>query len=482
MGIPSASPPRYLQLAERLAQSIAGAAFRAGDRLPSVRELAASERVSVSTAVAAYRDLEDRRLVQARPKSGFFVMARRPAFPEPETHRKTRSVPESVGVSRLIMEILEAARDPDVVPLAAASPGGIHVMPPQKIARALGSRLRREPGLATLYRMGPGYAPLRRAIAQHAFTYGCLLDPDDIVVTNGCMEALTLALRALVRPGQAVAIESPTYFSVLQILESLGIKALEVPTNPRTGMSVDALEFMTRRPGAVAAVVVSANFSNPLGSLMLDSEKRRLAHLMQERGIPVIEDDVYGDVYFGERRPRPIKHWDRTGNVLLCSSFSKTLAPGLRVGWIDPGRFREAVTMLKFTTSVTTSELVQAAAAELIGAGGFERHLRQLRRVFRAQVEKTTLAVEQYFPAACRITRPQGGFVLWIELPERVDGLALFWQALAAGVSIAPGVMFSASGTYRHHIRISCGNPYSDATDGALQRLGAIAKDLDGDG
>lgn len=474
----SAPSPRYRILAERLAQSIAAAAFRAGDRLPSVRELAAAERVSVATAVAAYRDLEDRRLIQARPKSGFFVAARRPSFPEPETHRRTRPVPESVSVSGLIMEILDAARDSSMVPLASASPSDIHVMPSRKVARALGARLQREPGLATHYRMGPGYAPLRRAIAQHAFGYGCLLEPDDIVVTNGCMEALTLALRALVKPGQAVALESPTYFSVLQILESLGIKALELPTNPRTGLSVDALEFITREPGAVAAVVVSANFSNPLGSLMPDAEKRRLARLMEERGIPVIEDDVYGDIHFGEQRPRPIKHWDRSGNVLLCASFSKTLAPGLRVGWIAPGRYRDAVTMLKFTTSVTTSELVQAAAAELIGAGGFERHLRKLRDLFRVQVERTTQAVEQYFPAGCRVTRPQGGFVLWIELPEAIDALALFWKSLEAGVSIAPGVMFSATATYRHHIRISCDNPFSDVTNDALARVGAIARDL----
>ncbi|MFO1318218.1 MAG: PLP-dependent aminotransferase family protein [Burkholderiales bacterium] len=478
MGNPSESVPRYRLLAERLAKSIAAAAFRAGDRLPSVRELAAAEQVSIGTAVAAYRALEDRRLIQARPKSGFFVAPRRPTFPEPETHRKVRAVPEPVSVSRLIMEILEAARDPTVVPLAAASPSELHVMPSQKVARALASRLRREPGLATLYRMGPGHASLRRAIAQHAFGYGCLLEPDDVIVTNGCMEALTLALRALVKPGQAVAIESPTYFSVLQILESLGIQALEVPTNPRTGMSVDALEFMTRAPGTIAAVVVSANFSNPLGSLMPDGCKHRLAQLMQERGIPVIEDDVYGDVHFSERRPRPIKHWDRSGNVLLCSSFSKTLAPGLRVGWIAPGRFREAITMLKFTTSVTTSELVQAAAAELIGNGGFEHHLRKLRHLFRLQVEKTTRSIEQHFPTGCRITRPQGGFVLWIEMPERIDSLTLFWRALAAGVSIAPGVMFSATGTYRHHVRISCGNPFSDATNEALARLGAIAREL----
>ncbi len=464
----------YRSLADRLARSVASGAYRSGDRLPSVRALAGRERVSVATAVAAYRDLEDRRLIEARPRSGYFVAPRRLLPPEPDGAGRPRRAPTLVGVSRHVMEIMQAARDPGVFSLAAACPWAGHMFPASKVSQAIASRLRRDPGLATSYRMTSGYEPLRRAVARRAFLHGCSLSPEEIVVTNGCMEALTLALRATTRPGQTVAIESPTYFSLLQILESLGLDVLELPTHPRTGVSVDALEIATRTPGAVSAVVLIPSFSNPLGSLMPDAARRRLVELMAERRIPVIEDDVYGDIHFGERRPRPMKSWDRDGGVLLCSSFTKTVSPGLRVGWIAPGRWRDEVAMLKFTTSVTTSELNQAAVAELIETSGFERHLRRLRATFRDQVERTASAVARWFPADCRVTRPAGGFVLWVELPPGVDSLDLFRRGLANGVSIAPGVLFSASGSFDHHIRISCGDRFTDDTEKALQTLGSL--------
>jgi len=475
MNLEGASVLLYRNLADRLARSVEAGAYRAGDRLPSVRALAGRERVSVATAVAAYRELEDRRIIQARPRSGYFVAPRRLLPPEPDGTHRPRRLPTLDGVNRHVMEIMQAARDPGVFSLAAACPGSEHAFPAAKVSRALATRLRRDPGLATSYRMGSGYDPLRRGIARHAFLYGCSLEPDDLIITNGCMEALTLALRATTRPGQTVAIESPTYFSLLQILESLGLRVLELPTNPRTGISLEALELATRRPAEVAALVLIPSFSNPLGSLMPDTARRRVVELMAVRRIPVIEDDVYGDIHFGERRPRPLKSWDRDGGVLLCSSFTKTISPGLRVGWIAPGRWRDEVAMLKFTTSVTTSELNQAAVAELMETGGFERHLRRLRLAFREQVERTAESVARWFPAECRVTRPSGGFVLWVELPPEVDSLDLFRRGLANGVSIAPGVLFSASGSFDHHIRISCGHPFDARTDDALRTLGALA-------
>ena len=475
---PQLSDTLYRALADRLAAGMASGAFRPGDRLPSVRVLAARENVSVSTAIAAYRELEDRGLIVVRPKSGFFVAAAWRALPEPRMHGTRPPLPSDVGVNGVIMEILEASRDPTVVPLAAASPGPEHMYPAAQVRRELGARLMREPTLATTYRMGAGYEPLRRAIARHAFTYGCLIEPDELVVTNGCMEALTLALRAITRAGQTIAIESPTYFSVLQIVESLGVKVLELPTNPRHGVAFDTLEVVTRTPGAIAAIVLMPNFSNPLGGRMPDEAKRRVVELMHQRGIPIVEDDVYGDLHFGDRRPKPMKSWDRHGNVVLCSSFSKTMAPGLRVGWMAPGRFRRDIALLKFTTSVTTSELAQAAVAELLASGSYERHLRKLRAAFARQVARATAVIGESFPQGSRVTRPEGGFVLWVELPERVDAMALFHRALAEGVSIAPGAMFSASGMYPHHIRISCGHTHTAAVDVALRTVGAIAAEL----
>jgi DNA-binding transcriptional MocR family regulator len=326
--------------------------------------------------------------------------------------------------------------------------------------------------------MVAGNRALQHQIARRAFDHGCDLDPDALVITNGCMEALNLALRAVAKPGDVVAIESPTYFGILQIVESLGLRAIEIPTSPRTGLSVDALELATRRPGAVAALVVMPNFSNPLGSLMPDAAKRRMVALMAERGIPVVEDDIYGDLHFEARRPRPAKAFDREGGVMLVSSFTKTVAPGLRVGWIAPGRWLPQVSMLKFINTVSTAELGQEVIAEFLATGGYDRHLRALRSAFRDQVSRMSEAIGRYFPPETRVTRPRGGFVLWVELPAAVDAGELFRLAARQGVSLAPGVIFSPSGRHRHHLRVSCGYPWSERIEGAVRTVGALVHGL----
>ncbi len=466
----------YLQLAQRYADAIGSGALAPGERLPSVRTLAVRERVSVATALAAYRHLENRRLVEARPKSGYFVRLRPPRLPEPES-RAVKRAPAFVGVNQLVMEILDASQDPDVVALAAACPSS-ELFPAAKLQRMLAARARRRPETLSEYRMSTGAESLRHQIARRAVGYGCRIEPEEIVITNGCMEALNVALRALVKAGSVVAIESPTYFGVLQIIESLGLKALEIPTSPRTGLSIEALELATRKPGAVSALVVMPNFSNPLGCLMPDAHKKRMVELMAERGIPVIEDDIYGDLHFGERRPKPAKAWDRTGNVLLASSFTKTVAPGLRVGWIAPGRWFPQVSMLKFISTISTAELGQEVIAEFLANGGYDHHLRRLRRAFREQVARMTDAIERHFPPETRVTRPVGGFVLWVELPPAVDVLELFQAAAEKGVSLGPGVIFSPTGRYTHHLRVSCGFPWSDRLEAAVRDVGISAKHL----
>ncbi|MEO8037869.1 MAG: PLP-dependent aminotransferase family protein [Betaproteobacteria bacterium] len=474
----NASAPEfvYLQLARQVADAIVAGALVPGERLPSVRALAERERVSVATALAAYRHLENRRLVDARPKSGYFVCLRAPRLREPEA-RAVRRAPAFVGVNRLVMEILEASHDPDIVALGAACPSA-SLFPTGKLQRLLSAQTRRRPERLAEYRMGTGVESLRQQIARRAFAVGCRIEPENVIITNGCMEALNIALRAVTKPGGVVALESPTYFGVLQIVESLGLKALEIPTSPRTGLSVDALDLATRKPGAVNAVVVMPNFSNPFGCLMPDAQKKRMVELMAERDIPIIEDDIYGDLHFGDRRPKPAKAWDRTGNVMLASSFTKTLAPGLRVGWIAPGRRFAAVSMLKFITTISTEEVGQEVIAAFLANGGYDHHLRRLRQAFREQVGRMTDAIERHFPADTRVTRPAGGFVLWVELPESVDSLELFRAAAAKGVSLGPGVIFSPTGRFTHHLRVNCGFSWSERIELAVRDVGHAATHL----
>ena len=463
----------YESLATRLSEAIHAGTLRAGDRLPSVRRLSTQHRVSIATAVQAYRHLENQRLIEARPKSGYFVLARTNPLAEPAASRPP-AAPRFVGVTQLVMEVLESSRDANVIPLGAACPA-VELFPNDKLLRLANSEGRRHPELLGAYAMSTGHARLRTMIARRSVEFGCKLSPDEIIVTNGCIEALNLALRAVARPGDTIALESPTYFALLQIIESLGLKALEIPTHPRDGISLEAIDLATQRRGAVKAVMVIPNFSNPLGALMPDENKARLVSLLEARGIPLIEDDIYGEIHFGASRPAVTKAWDRDGNVLLCSSFTKTLAPGLRVGWIAPGRYYKQVEMLKFINSVATPELPQAAIAEFISNGGYDHHLRRLRAAFARQVQQTTEVIAHHFPVGTKVTRPTGGFVLWVDLPHKIDTLELFQRARAEGISVAPGPMFTTTRRFQNCVRIGCGNTWSLRIERGLIRLGQLA-------
>jgi len=467
----------YASLAARMAEAIQAGALRAGDRLPSVRRLSSQQRVSIATAVQAYRHLENQRLIEARPKSGYFVVGQPVPLDEPATSAPAAAA-RFVGVNQLVMEVLETARDEDCLPLGSACPGP-ELFPNDKLLRLMHAEARRRPLLMGEYAMSPGNERLRSMIARRSLDFGCRLRPEEIIVTNGCIEALNLALRAVAGPGDTIALESPTYFTLLQIIQSLGMKALEIPTHPREGISIEALDLATQRSGAVKAVLVMPNFQNPLGSLIPDQNKARLVQLLEARGITLIEDDIYGEIHFGAARPRVTKSWDRAGNVILCSSFTKTVAPGLRIGWIAPGRHYEQVAMLKFISSIATPELPQAAIAEFIANGGYDYHLRRLRAEFARQVQHASTAIAEYFPKRTKITRPAGGFVLWVELPPGVDALELFRRAREERISIAPGPMFTTTTKrYRNCVRVACGHPWSARIEMGLMRLGKLAAGL----
>ena len=466
----------YESLATRMAEAIQAGALKAGDRLPSVRRVSTQHRVSIATAVQAYRHLENQRLIEARPKSGYFVLSRPVTLGEPTTSTPPVTA-RMVGVNQLVMEVLESASHLDGVPLGAACPAQ-ELFPTGKLLRLLHAEGRRKPQLMSTYTMTRGHDKLRSMIARRSVDFGCKLSPEEIIVTNGCIEALNLALRAVARPGDTIALESPTYFTLLQIIESLGMKALEIPTHPRDGLSIDALDLATQKPGAVKAVIAIPNFQNPLGSLMPDDNKARLVQLCEARGIALIEDDIYGDIHFGASRPRVAKSWDRSNSVILCSSFTKSLAPGFRIGWIAPGKLFQEVAMLKFISSVSTPELPQAAIAEFMANGGYDHHLRRLRAGFARQVQQASAAIAEYFPTGTKITRPAGGFVLWVELPGKLDALELFRRARAERISIAPGPMFTTTKRYRNCIRVGCGNLWSAKLEMGLMRLGKLAAEL----
>ena len=472
----TAKLPLYLRLAHTLEGQIAGGLLRAGERVPSVRWLSRREGLSISTVLQAYLWLEDRGAIEARPRSGFFVRVPfAKMIPEPR-YRTPQPKPTRAGDDGIVAEIVHTARNPANVPLGTACPEP-SLFPHQKLNQILRSITRRMPLHSGGYEFSPGVEPLRRQIARRALECGCNFSPSEIVVTCGAMEAVNLALRAVAAAGDVVAVESPTYFGLLEAIQSLGMRAIEIPTHPREGMSLEVLEHAIRKH-QIKACVTMTNGHNPLGYVLSDEYKKSLVELTARHRVALIEDDLYGDLAFGARRPRVAKAFDREGMVLLCTSFSKVLAPGFRVGWIEAGQFRGAVERLKFATTIATASLPQLALAEYIESGGYERYLARLRIAFAEQVRMVSQAIGKYFPEGTRITRPDAGYVLWVELPRQVDGLELFHAALAAKISILPGMIFSAGGRFKNAIRISCGYRWSDAIDRALVTLGRLAGDL----
>ncbi|MCP3140078.1 aminotransferase-like domain-containing protein [Pyxidicoccus xibeiensis] len=477
MGALAQRPKLYEQVAERLGDAIAAGTLRAGDRLPSVRQLSLRERVSISTVLQAYLHLEAVGLIETRPQSGHYVRRReRPRLAEPQVSRPAISA-TPVTISALVSRVYRAGRDPRLVQLGAAWPAP-ELLPTRRLYRELNALTREAGDAGALYDIPPGCLELRQQLARRSLDWGCALSPDDFITTCGASEAVHLCLLAVARTGDTIAIESPAYYGTLQAIESLGLRALEIPSSPRDGMELDALQAALERR-RVAAVLVVPSFSNPVGSCMPEANRQRLVAMLAERDIPLIEDDIYGDLHFAPERPRTCKSFDTTGTVMLCGSFSKTLAPGFRVGYVAPGRFRERVELLKFSHTVATATLPQLAIARFLQEGGYDRHLRILRRKLAAQVERMVEAVAEYFPANTRAARPAGSSLLWVELPSQVDALALHAKALEAGISIAPGPIFSARpDSYRHFIRLNCGHPWTPRIEGAMGTLGSLARSL----
>jgi DNA-binding transcriptional MocR family regulator len=476
MAVETPPAPRtlYEQVADAIQAQIEAGTYRAGDRIPSVRKLREQHGVSLSTVLEACRVLEDRGLVRARPQSGHYVQPRpKPTRTGPD-HSRPAAEARHVDAS-LALRLNLGIGNPQEPTLGAAVQGP-ELMPIAALNRLLGQALRYQPAACHSYDAPPGSPALRRVVAQRGVDTGCAVGPDEIVITSGAKEAVYLSIRAVTRPGDTVAVESPTYYALLEVVASLGLKVVEIASHPQRGIDLDDLDRALRSQ-PIAALALVSNFSNPTGACMSDDHKRRLVALLDLHDVPLVEDDVYGDLAFDGRRPHAIKAFDRRGSVLYCSSFSKTLSPGLRVGWAIPGRYQNELELLKLVVNQATAVGPQLAVAGFAESGGFDRHLRRVRRMYQEQMVRTIDAVTRHFPDTTRMTAPRGGHVLWVQLPGGVDSMELYDAAVPHGIRIAPGPMFSASLGYRSFIRLNTGFPWSPATERKIETLGRLVAD-----
>ena len=463
--------PLYRQIADAIGAQIANGTYRPGARIPSVRQLREQYGVSLTTVLEACRVLADEGLIHSRPQSGHYVRLRDDVArtePDASTSSTTaRRVDASLAV-RLNLGIGNPQQ-----PTLGAAVQGTELMPIAVLNRLMGQVLRQQPAACHSYDAPPGSPALRRAIAQRGMTAGYFVSPDEVVITSGAKEAVYLSICAVTKPGDTVAIESPAYYALLEVLASLGLRAVEIATHPRFGINLDDLA-MVLQSQPIAAVVLVSNFSNPTGACMSDVAKQQLVDLLERHRLPLVEDDVYGELVFEGPRPKAIKAFDRSGLVLYCSSYSKTLSPGLRVGWSIPGRYQNEIELLKLVVNQATSTAPQLAIAAFVDGGGFDRHLRRVRRMYHHQMSEMIAAVTRHFPEDTRLTSPAGGHVLWVQLPHGVDAMELYVTASTNGIRIAPGPMFSPSGGYQNFIRLNTGFPWSVRTEEQVNMLGDL--------
>ena len=463
----------YEQLAEDIEKSVSEGVLGSGDRLPSIKAASRARRMSVTTVRRAYTLLESRGVIESRPQSGHFVRERLEAA---HAHLPARSAPPEspaeVDISLLVLSTLKSIQGHQASALGSPYPDPA-LFPWARIQRHTQAIARRFRAWSVMDDIPPGNPEMIKQIARRHLASGLMVDPAEVVVTVGATEAINLCLQAVARPGDTIAVESPTYYAMLMAIERMGMRAVEVPTHPVHGMDVSALARLVERQ-RIDACMTMPNFQNPLGFMMPDAAKQALVALATQHDMPVIENGVYNELHFGDVPPTTLKSFDTQGLVLHCSSFSKTISAGVRIGWTLPGRYRQQVERLKFLNTLATPAISQLAIAEYLGRDGMDHHLRAVRKALAQRAEIMRSAVLRFFPAGTKVSGPRGGYLLWVELPGGVDTMTLYRSALERGITIAPGRIFSNANLYANFMRLNYSYSWSRETEAAIRELGKM--------
>lgn len=460
---------RYQLLENQLRAVIREQRILPGERLPSVRNLCRLHQASRATVLHALQRLEAQGLIEARPKSGFYV--RLPPRPLPSPPRINRQIeaPQPVTVSELLLDIMRRGAAFDLLPGQGEGdvPAGITAL-----NRSVGRALRRQHGDDHQYYDEPAGLPvLREQLAGRLARRGAAVHAGQLCITSGCQHSLFLGLMACCRPGDVVAVESPGFYGVLQLLEQLQLQAVEIPSSSADGMDMDALEMALQR-WPVRACVVSPAFSTPTGALLPEVSRQRLLALAEQYDLAVIEDDIYADTAFSQI-PDPLLALDYSGRVILCGSFSKSLSRDLRLGWIAGGRWHQKILQLKLVTQLASGRALQQGVADFLADGSYSAHLRRQRYLLCQQRDQLLAALREW-PVTVSCSVPEGGLALWVVLPPTQDTRQLYCAALAEGIVITPGPLFSVAGGFRHCLRLSFAHQWNAARLRALQQFGYL--------
>ena len=465
----------YAKIVADISKQILESVYKGGDKLPPLRKLSSDLDISVSTILQAYIELENLGLVESKIGSGYYVKPRIfKSLPEPEILTLETAIKTYKG-DELASNIHELASIQKLVSLGAGVPSS-DIIEVNKLNKILISIARKNKDAGILYEFPPGNYKLRREIAKRTGSWEYSLNPEEIVITNGATEAITLALLSIAKPGDTIITESPTFYLLLQIIQKLGLKILELPTHPRNGIEVNILERVVKEHN-ISGCLLYPTINSPLGAVIPEKNKIQIYDILSSKNIPIIEGDVWGDLYFDQPRPKPIKSIDKNKSVIYFSSFTKTGIPGYRIGYASTGKYYKKFKDLKYMLSVASPNITQAVVAEYLRSGGYEKGLTNLRRIYSSRLTLFLQLITEYFPQGTKVSKPQGGAFLWVELPKEINSISLQEMALKENISIAPGPLFSTTNNFSNYIRLSCACPWEvNEIENAMKKLGYLCK------
>jgi DNA-binding transcriptional MocR family regulator len=466
----------YHDLEMSLRKKILQGSYPPASKLPSIRQMCLQVNVSKTTVLSAYTRLEAQGLIEARDRSGYYVRSainlqnsHRTSLKQPNTSQPIMT-PVLISRTQVFLDIMHRGAVFDLI-----SPGQ-DVPANTQLRRCLSKGMRQQNSSQQLnYDQPRGNRELINQICNNTNLGAGSMQPEDVIISNGCQHALLLAIIATTEPNDIIAIESPAFYGALQLIEVLGRKVLEISSSTDSGLNLETLAQAAAN-WDIRAIIVSPAFSTPTGACMPEQNKITLLAIAAQHMFTIIEDDIYASLYFRFEKPRSIYSYDTQGLVILCSSLSKSVSRDLRIGWIASKKYSQKILALKIATVMASSASQQQGLSYYIKEGHLDRHLKQRRQLLESQKNQLLTLIQQHMSHAISVSQPHGGLVLWLELGNDIDTMALYKKAREQGITITPGSLFSAQNTYQSYLRVSFSQPWSEERRAAFKLLAKLTK------
>ena len=462
----------YDELFKELTEMIEKGVYIPGDKLPSVRSMAKGRNISNTTVLKAYRSLESAGLINTIPQSGFYVSYKAGGSPNITTLESRKTEIDTFDLDQMLSE------NPDNPTLHLFGAGRCDkkiVNVPQMNTYL--SKLIHSSEMNDHMRMPiRGNEELRKQIIKLMYLKNSNITPDEIIIMTNCFSAIYFAFTALCSPNDLIAVESPCNYGALKIFKGLHLRVVEIPPGIEGGIDIEKLKTAIDTYD-IKAIYVNPNCNNPLGTIMPDHKKKELADLANDKQIPIVEDDAAGELFYTKNHPSSIVSYDRNGYVLFCSSFSKIFSDAFHLGWIAAGRYTEAVLECLRTAGTQVSALIQVPISIYLQSNSYQVHLRRIRKTYKQRVENMLKDIRAFFPHCPFISNPEGGYLVWVKLPNKLSSMELYKELLPYNLSVMPGKFFSTDDRYLDYIRL-CAAQYDLSNRHCLKKVGDIIFDM----